>query len=102
MKKVNKFLINLNDPYLFGVIESYTLDFIFGLDLFEQARPVKKRGRSIQSNIQASVVDVIAARMNDEELGAATPLLGLDRVQEFRSPADLSGYRYRILECLVL
>ena len=94
MKKVNKFLINLNDPYLFGVIESYTLDFIFGLDLFEQARPVKKRGRSIQSNIQASVVDVIAARMNDEELGAATPpLLGLDRVQEFRSPADLSGYR---------
>ena len=54
---------------------------------------MKKRGRSIQSNIQASVVDVIAARMNDEELGAATPLLGLDRVQEFRSPADLSGYR---------
>lgn len=63
---------------------------------------MKKRGRSIQSNIQASVVDVIAARMNDEELGAATPLLGLDRVQEFRSPADLSGYRYRILECLVV
>lgn len=54
---------------------------------------MKKRGRSIQSNIQASVVDVIAARMNDGELDAATPLLGLDRVQEFRSPADLPGSR---------
>ena len=64
---------------------------------------MKKRGRSIQSNIQASVVDVIAARMDDEELNAKTPLLGIDRVQEFRSPVDLSGAGHRdyTLECLV-
>ena len=55
---------------------------------------MKKRGRTIQSNVQASVADVIAARIDDGELdAAATPLLGLDRVQEFRSPLDLPGYR---------
>ena len=53
----------------------------------------------MQSNIQASVADVIVSKMNDGELDAGkTPLLGLDRVQEFRSPAvssrsDYSGYR---------
>ena len=55
---------------------------------------MKKRGRTIQSNVQASVADVLAARMEDGELdAAATPLLGLDRVQEFRSSLDLPGYR---------
>ena len=43
--------------------------------------------------MQASVSDVIAAKMDSGELDGKSPLLGLDRVQEFRSPGDIPGSR---------